>query len=210
MDSCSGLDVPGMRLPTAVPTTAWPLVRGDDDLLSRGQDGPLLLDARHGAKDRGLEVFLAHGGGTGPAREQRSLVHEVRQLGAREPSRHRRDLVDVQPLAHGQVPIADVNPEDLLAPLLIRTLHAHRAIEPPWAFQRAVQGVRPVRRGETDHEVLVVETVQLGEQLVERLLALVVPHAPQTPVAPALGDGVDLVDEHDRGRLLPGARGTRP
>ena len=24
MDSCSGLDVPGMRLPTAVPTTAWP------------------------------------------------------------------------------------------------------------------------------------------------------------------------------------------
>ena len=56
---------------------------------------------------------------------------------------------------------------------------------------------RFVRR-EQDHALLLVEAVHLDEQLVERLLALVVTTAEAR--AAVATDGVDLVDEHDRGR----------
>ena len=46
--------------------------------------------------------------------------------------------------------------------------------------------------------MLLVEAVHLDEQLVERLLALVV--ATAEPGAAVTADRVDLVDEHDRGR----------
>ena len=46
--------------------------------------------------------------------------------------------------------------------------------------------------------VRLVEAVHLDEQLVERLLALVVTAA--EPGAAVTADGVDLVDEDDRGR----------
>lgn len=36
MDSCSGLAVPGIRLPTAVPTTAWPTSCADTMIFSAG------------------------------------------------------------------------------------------------------------------------------------------------------------------------------
>ena len=45
---------------------------------------------------------------------------------------------------------------------------------------------------------LLVEAVHLDEQLVQGLLTLVVPAA--EPGAAMAADGVDLVDEHDRGR----------
>ena len=50
-----------------------------------------------------------------------------------------------------------------------------------------------------------LEAVHLGEHLVQRLLALVVPAAEAGAALAA--DGVDLVDEDDRGGLL--ARGLR-
>ena len=58
----------------------------------------------------------------------------------------------------------------------------------------------PVRGGDQDDVVLHLEAVHLDEQLVQRLLALVVPAAePGTAVA---ADGVDLVHEDDAGRVL--------
>ena len=48
--------------------------------------------------------------------------------------------------------------------------------------------------------LLRVEAVHLGEQLIERLLALVVPGEVARPAR--LADRVELVDEHDARRLL--------
>ncbi len=45
------------------------------------------------------------------------------------------------------------------------------------------------------------EAIHLAENLIERLLALVVPAAEAGAALPA--DGVDLVDEHDRRGSLP-------
>ena len=59
-----------------------------------------------------------------------------------------------------------------------------------------------------DDAPVTVEAVHLGEDLVERLLALVVAAAAARPAAAAAwagaADGVDLVNEHDARRVLLG------
>ena len=76
-------------------------------------------------------------------------------------------------------------------------------VEAARAEQRGVEDVGPVG-GRHHHDALGgLEAVHLREHLVERLLALVVAAAEARAALAA--DGVDLVDEDDRGRLL--ARG---
>ena len=91
-----------------------------------------------------------------------------------------------------------VHREDRLAALEVGPVDDDLAVEATGAQQRGVEDVGAVRRREQDHALLLVEAVHLDEQLVERLLALVVPAA--EPGAAVATDGVDLVDEHDRGR----------
>ena len=69
--------------------------------------------------------------------------------------------------------------------------------KPPGPQQRGVELLEQVRRGDHDEFAGRREAVHLDEQLIERLLALGV------VVRPAHGaDGVDLVDEDDRRRVL--------
>ena len=68
--------------------------------------------------------------------------------------------------------------------------------------QRRVEHVGPVGRGDQDHAAAYVEAVHLHQQLVQRLLALVVAAAHARAAVPA--DGVDLVDEDDGRRVLLG------
>src|SRR4051794_12324189 len=76
------------------------------------------------------------------------------------------------------------------------------AVEAARAQERRVEDVGPVGGGDQDDVVLHLEAVHLDEQLVERLLALVVTAA-QSGAAVA-ADGVDLVHEDDAGRVLLG------
>ena len=89
--------------------------------------------------------------------------------------------------------------EDVRTTLEVRQLHVDATVKAAGAQQRGIKGVRAVRCGEDDDTLARVEPVHLGEQLVQRLLALVV--AAESVVA-ALADGIDLVNEHDAGRLL--------
>jgi hypothetical protein len=68
--------------------------------------------------------------------------------------------------------------------------------------QRRVEDVRTVRGSDEDDVVLHLEAVHLDEQLVQRLLALVVTAAEAG--AAVTTDGVDLVHEDDAGRVLLG------
>ena len=87
------------------------------------------------------------------------------------------------------------------APLEIGQFHRHPPVKPARAQQGRVQGLRPVGGGQKDDALAGVKAVHLGQQLVEGLLPLVV--AAQAAGVPLLADGVDLVDEHDAGGLLP-------
>ena len=70
------------------------------------------------------------------------------------------------------------------------------------AQDRRVERVEPVGGGDADHAAVGVEAVHLDEQLVERLLALVV--AALRAVAALLAERVELVEEDHRGRVAAG------
>ena len=87
-------------------------------------------------------------------------------------------------------------------PLHVRPIHHHLPVEAPRPQQRRVQDVRPVRRRNQDHVGVGVEAVHLHQDLVQRLLALVVAAAQPGPALPP--HRIDLVDEDDARRVALG------
>ena len=76
--------------------------------------------------------------------------------------------------------------------------HQHLSVEAARSEQRGVEILETVRRGHDDDLVACVEAVELDEELVQRLVVLTVEAAAEARGA----DGVELVDEDDRGRVL--------
>ena len=128
-----------------------------------------------------------------------SLI-EVGEVGAGEAGRAARDglQVDVGSKRH----LAHVHLQDLLAAHDVRVRHDHLPVEAARAQQRRVEHVGPVGGGDQDDAFVGLEAVHLDQQLVERLLALVI--AAAEAGAAMAADRVDLVDEDDAGRVLLG------
>ena len=89
--------------------------------------------------------------------------------------------------------------QNLLASAQVGEIDHHLAIEATRAQQRGIEHVGTVRRRDEDHAVVGLEAVHLDEQLIERLLALIVTAAKSG--AAMASDGVDLVDEDDARRV---------
>ena len=102
----------------------------------------------------------------------------------------------------GQRLALGVQLEDLPAPGAERRVDGDLAVETAGPQERGVEDVGPVGGRDDDHAVGGLEAVHLDQQLVERLLALVVAAADARAAVPA--DRVDLVDEDDRRRPLLG------
>ena len=176
------------------------LVVGGDQTLLLAHHARLLLGAGDHAHDPLLELDLADLALARPGGEQRGLVDQVRQVGAGEARGLPRERVDVDDLR--QRLAARVDLEDLRPALAVGAVDGDLAVEAAGAQQRRVEDVGPVGGRDHDDVVLRLEPVHLDEQLVERLLALVVPAAePRAAVAP---DGVDLVHEDDARAVLLG------
>ena len=97
---------------------------------------------------------------------------------------------------------ARVHLEDLPAAGAVRPVDDDLTVEAARPQQRRVEDVGTVGGGDEDDVVLHLEAVHLDEQLVERLLALVV--AAAQAGAAVTPDGVDLVHEDDARRVLLG------
>ena len=97
----------------------------------------------------------------------------------------------------GERLVARVDLEDPLAAADVGRRDEDLAVEASGPQQRRVELLEQVRGGDHDHVLARGEAVELDQQLVERLVAL----AGDVEAAVA-ADGVELVDEHDRGRLL--------
>ena len=134
-----------------------------------------------------------------PDGEDRGLVGQVGQVGAGEAGRAPGHHVQVH--VRGEVLVLGVHGQDG-RPLGQRGQRDRDLpVEAARPQQRWVEHLGPVRGGEHDDALSDVEPVHLGQQLVQGLLALVVGHR-RARAGPALADGVDLVDEDDRGRPL--------
>jgi hypothetical protein len=176
------------------------LVEGGDQPLFLAHHARLLLGAGDHAHDPLLELDLADLALAGTGRQQRRLVDQVRQVSSGEAGRLARERVDVDHLRERLA--ARVHLEDLGAALAVWAVDGDLAVEASGAQQRGVEDVGPVGGRDHDDVVLRLEAVHLDEQLVERLLALVV--AAAEPSAAVASDGVDLVHEDDAGAVLLG------
>ena len=96
--------------------------------------------------------------------------------------------------------LAHVNFQDLFAADHVRIRHHDLTVEAARPQQCRVEHVRPVGGGDQDDAFIGFKAVHLDEQLVERLLALVV--AAAEAGAAMTADCVDFVDEDDAGRIL--------
>ena len=90
--------------------------------------------------------------------------------------------------------------QDLLAPGQVGRRDQHLAVEAAGPQERRVEVLEPVRGAHHDHLRRLVEAVELDEQLVQGLVVLAVEAAALARGA----DGVELVDEDDRGRVPAG------
>ena len=133
--------------------------------------------------------------------DQRSLVADVGDVGARETRRLTRQERTVELRIEFQRTQVDV--ENLLALLHVGQPHFDLTVETPGAHQRLVEDVGAVRGREDDHARIGLETVHLRQQLVQRIFTLVVARESGV-LAAGPADGVDLVDEDDARSLLLG------
>ncbi len=158
----------------------------------------LPLDAHQHLVARGVEVAGAHRGPAGAGGEQRRLVDQIREIGAGEAGRPARHGAHVEAGFERHLP--RVHPQNLLAPADIGVADDDLAVEAPGPQERRVENVRPIRRRDDDDVFRPGEAVHLDEQLVERLLALLVA---ERAAAAVPADGVELVDEDDARAVTP-------
>ena len=173
----------GRQLPLDLRDHAAALLRPGDDLDDRLVDHIL-----------GDELLIP------PSRQQRRLVQQVLQIGAgkaRGAAGHLSQLhILRQRLALG------VDLQDLLPALDVGQAHIHLPVEPSRTQQGGVEDIHTVGGGQHHNALVDGEAVHLHQQLVQRLLPLVVAAA-QTAAALA-SHRVDLIDKHDGRRLLLG------
>src|SRR5215510_4140254 len=174
------------------------LVIGDRPLLGVTDDYRSALDPHQDLVLGVLEVRHLDGLLVLSRGEEGGLVDEVREVGPRKAGSAPRQHLQLKD--RRQRNPAGVDPEDLLPTLDVGPRHYDLAVEAARPEQRRVQHVRPVRRSDQDDAVVRLEAVHLDEELVQRLLALVMPAAEAG--APAAADRVDLVHEDDTGGVL--------
>ena len=175
-------------------------VDGDDPLFGVGDDAALPLRAGHDPLQGLVELGHADRLAVSPRGQDGCLVHEVGQIGARETGRLAGQLLRVDGLVERLALGVDL--EDGHAAPEVRPIQDDLAVEAAGPKERRVKDIRPVGGRHDDDVGVRVEAVHLDEDLVQGLLALVVRTAqPGTALAP---DGIDLVNEHDAGRVALG------
>mmetsp|Transcript_24340 Transcript_24340/g.66060 ORF Transcript_24340/g.66060 Transcript_24340/m.66060 type:complete len:688 (-) Transcript_24340:757-2820(-) len=165
----------------------------------------LLLQPAEDAVHRRVEVLHAHCRVTLACGDEGRLVAHICNLGAAHAGRQRGEAVGVVSrcaLATVERERCKVHAEDLLAPLNVRLVHRNLAIEAPRPQEGAVEHVGAVGAREDDDARCGAEAVHLDEELVERVLALVVAPAGHVAAAARAAHGVNLVDEDEAGSHL--------
>ena len=164
-----------------------------------GHDAALLLRAHDNLEDRLVDIRLHDEAALAARGHDGSLVEEILQIRAGKAGRAARDALEIDIVA--QRLAAGVDLQDLLAALNVGQAHIHAPVKAAGAQQRVIENVGAVGRRHDDDALVIREAVHFDEQLVERLLTLIM--AAAEAAAALTADRVDLVDEHNgRGNLL--------
>ena len=138
--------------------------------------------------------------GTGAGAQQGSFVEHIGQVGTSEARGTHGDHVQVD-IRHERLALG-MHLQDRLTAFQIGCGHAYLTVESTRAQQGGVKHVGTVGRGDDDEVSVVVETIHLHEQLIQRLLTFVMAttHAGATLAT----HGIDFVDEDNGGSVLLG------
>ena len=128
--------------------------------------------AGDGALDGLVEVALLHGVGAAARGEEGGLVHQVGEIGAGEAHGLPGGAAEID--AGAEAHPARVHLEDGAALREIGAVDVDAAVEAAGPEQRGVEDLRAVGGADDDEPGGGVEAVELGEELVQGLLALVV------------------------------------
>ncbi|CAG7113321.1 hypothetical protein PICSAR202_03872 [Mycobacterium avium subsp. paratuberculosis] len=176
------------------------LVVGGDLLFLLADDAALAARPADHPVDRFLQSGAGDDGAVLACGQQRRLVDHVGQVGAGHADGALGQAVEVG--VGGDRLALGMHRQHRAAAGQVRVGNRDLAVEAAGPQQRRVQDVGPVGGGDQDHAGPRVEPVHLDQQLVQRLLALVVTAA-QAGAALA-SHRVDLVDEDDARVVLFG------
>ena len=126
-------------------------------------------------------------------RQDGRLVDQVLQVSAAEAGGDAGDGLQLDIRGHRLA--LGVHAQDIQPPLDVRIVHHHLAVEATRAQQRRIEDVGAVGGCDDDDVRALLEAVHLDEDLIERLLALVVAAAQASAAMAA--HSVDLIDEDD-------------
>ena len=129
---------------------------------------------------------------------ERGFVDQIGQIGPGKAGGAACQNRDVHILRQGN--FLGVDLENAFPSLHVGPSHHHPTVEPSGSQQGRVQHVGAVGGRNEDHALVGLESVHLDQQLIQGLLALVVP--PAQAGAAVTPDSVDLIDEDDAGGVL--------
>ena len=101
-----------------------------------------------------------------------SLIDHVRQIGSHCAAGSQSDGIQIHRLVH--LHVLCMNLQDLHPALQVRLIHNDSSVEAPRTQQRLIQYLRSVRGPQNQDPLGAVEAVHLREQLVQRLLPLLI------------------------------------
>ena len=177
------------------------LVKCNGPLLPFGDELVLFLQAAHDAVYGIQEILFAHLACIASCRNQGRFVANVGDVSAAETRGLTGKEVDINRVVFLQW--AQVHIKNGFPLLEVRHVHINLAIESAGTHQSAVQNIGPVRGRKDDHTTVGAKTIHLGQQLIQRVFALVVgSHA--RVFATGTANGIDLIDKDDARTLVLG------
>ena len=129
-----------------------------------------------------------------------SFIDHIGQIGTHRTAGCQRDCFQIDSLI--QMNILGMHFQDIHTAFQIRLVHDNSPVKTARSQQRLIQHLRPVGCRQDQQPLGRIKTIHLGQQLVQRLLPLIIAAA-QSTVA-AFADGIDLINKNDTGRHLLG------
>ena len=175
------------------------VVRGQA-LFGIGHNAALLFGASHNLDGSFLDFGFGDGLFALARSQQGGFVDKVFQVGTGEARGGLGDGFQADIGAKGLV--LGVNAQNLLAALHIRQTNINLTVKTAGTQQRLIQNIGAVGGSHHDNAVVGVKAVHLNQQLVQGLLALVMPAAKAGTTLTA--HGIDLINKDDGGHCLFG------
>ena len=126
------------------------------------------------------------------------FIEKIAELSTRESYRDTSNLIPVH-IGIKWLPLS-MDFEDLLAIFESRETDRDSTIESSWTQECLIEDIRAIGRCHDDDIGIIIESIHLREDLIERLFTLIM--ATTDTRASLLSDSIDLIDKYDRRRFL--------